>query len=112
MGPSCACALVDVLKSLLRVFEQEGGHVDAPSAGFFSPPESFHIFKTAYRSLWFEPTAERTGKGRVILAAHAIQRERGGGVQRPGRNWSKFGRSRSFFSSTTSTFELSDSIVA
>lgn len=33
----------------------------------------------------------------MILAAHASQRERRGGVQRPGRNWSKFGRSRSFF---------------
>lgn len=36
----------------------------------------------------------------MILAAHAIQRERGGSVQRPGRNWSKFGRSRSFFFSS------------
>lgn len=83
------------------VFEQEGGHVGwaveenrASSAVFFRKPT---YIKTGFICLWIEKKGVWTGNSRQSMTVHRMQREDRRTLQRLCLNWSKFGRSRSFF---------------
>lgn len=102
---------IDMLKSLLRVFEQEGGHVGwIQRLLFFSTKKANIYSKLHIRGSGLNIQRKGREKAAWYWRLHGRQREERGSLQRLCFNWPKFGRSRSFFS-TTSTFELSDYIV-
>lgn len=99
------------------VFEQEGGHVGqavgenrASSAVFFFPTTKIHQDPNCVTSIW---GIKARGQKTVDSLRHSTDGSERTGDKRlndSGVNWSKFGRSRSFFP-TTSSFELSESFV-
>lgn len=82
--------------------------LDTASAVFFQPRKLTYIQNYIVPGL----NIQRKGPKKVecYWPLHGRKREERASLQLLCFNWSKFGRSRSFFS-TTSTFELSDSIV-